>query len=117
MNTYVPSSTGPSVKETEAETQHARVRRQLERRKLDKWIHLYTENDKPMYKRANMSTGSGTPWPTINWLPGWKRVSKWKRVQKKAVDSIFNVHQPLTFIIFIISKVAGEYKTISKDFI
>ena len=47
-----------------------------------------------------------------------KRVSEWKRSQnggeKNPVDLIFNVGQTKGFIIFINSKIAGEYKTMER---
>ena len=82
---------------------------------LDKWIHLYTDmNDKPMYKKVNMSTGSGSSPPTINWLlllRLWRKElanrREGKMVAKNAVGSIFNVNQTKGFIMFIKSKLAG----------
>ena len=37
--------------------------------------------------------------------------------KEKAVDSIFNVDQTKSFIIFTNSEVPGKYKTICKDYI
>ena len=53
---------------------------------------LYRDEQQAYVKPVDMSTGSGSPSPTINRLP-------------------FKVLQTKGFIIFINSKVKGEYKT------
>ena len=40
-----------------------------------------------------------------------------KMKAKNPIDSIFKVDQTIGFIVFMNSKVAGEYKTICKDYI
>ena len=60
-------------------------------------------NDKSMYKRANMSTVSGTPRPTINWLPLlslWGKELVNEENAKWRLKTIFNVHKSKAFIIF-----------------
>ena len=54
----------------------------------------------------NNSNSIGSIFPAEN--------AKWRG--KTAVNSIFNVDQTKCFMIFINSKVVGEYKTICKDF-
>ena len=62
--------------------------------------------------------------PPSSWLPLlnlWEKElvngREGKMTAKNSVDLILNVDQTKGFIIFITSKVAGEYKTIYKTFV